>query len=87
MDTWHARNSHIHGENPHKSCQIERQNTIIRAKQLFLEGKDSVPRNKQRLFGQFDRRITENTRAIKLWIVEVERAQKKGDERIISQPA
>ena len=40
-----------------------------------MEGKDSVPRNRQRLFGQFDKRITESTKAIKLWVGEVERAQ------------
>ena len=40
-----------------------------------MDGIESVPRNRQWLFGQFERRITENTKAIKLWIIEVERAQ------------
>ena len=40
-----------------------------------MDGIESVPRNRQWLFGQFERRITENTKAIKLWILEVERAQ------------
>ena len=47
-----------------------------------MQGIETVPRNRQRLFGQFDRRINENIKAIKLWISEVERAQEVRREEI-----
>ena len=75
LDVWRERNCFVHGKTSKETRLIERNNTIRQANQLFLEGEDSVPRNRQRLFGRFDKRMTESTRAIRLWIQEVEKAQ------------
>ena len=87
LDLWNARNQQLHGKTSQENRFIMRQNAIARANELFLDGIESVPLNRQRLFGQFDRRITENTKAIKLWILEVERAQevRKEEMKILLQ--
>ena len=75
LDVWRERNFFVHGKTSKETRFIERNNIIRRANQLYLEGEESVPRNRRRLFGRFDKRMTESTRAIKLWIQEVEKAQ------------
>ena len=66
LDVWRERNFFVHGKTPKETRFIERNNTICWANQLFSEGEESVPRNRQRLFGRFDKQMTESTRAIKL---------------------
>ena len=80
LDLWEQRNNQVHGDTPTSKNFIRRKKALARAKDLHLEGSESVPLNQQRLFSNFDNRLEGRTRAIEMWIELVELSQKRQQE-------
>ena len=51
LDLWNVRNQQLHSKTAQESWYIERKNAIAKAKELFMDGIETVPRNRQQLFG------------------------------------
>ena len=89
LDLWGERNNHIHGDTPTNQRYILQQKTIKRATDLYKEGEGTVPRQQQRLFHNFERRIEGSTKSLQGWIDIVLLAQeqhRKDEEELKNQP-
>ena len=82
LDLWNERNKTIHGSNPAETRHIARTKVIEKAKQLFLQGPESVPLAQRKLYQHFENRLQHRTQAIEHWIQLIQIAQKKRQEEL-----
>ena len=80
LELWQMRNTELHGSNLQQNSYKRRTYAIQVAKELFLQGTESVPIPQHRLFHRFESMLEKPTRTIEYWIDTIRIAQQRQRE-------